>query len=773
MKKAWLFICGLLFPLIGISQPLPDVVQYEININSIDFAAQTISGHTNVVFCNSTTPLSTLELSLLKLNIDSIITNSGVPLSYQYNDTNLTITLSAPLSVTDTDTVAIYYHGSPKLDPSNWGGFYFSGTFAFNMGVGFDADPHCFGRAWFPSNDVFTDRASFRFHIRTPAGYKAFCNGQLTGIDTITPAILQWNWDFSQEIPTYLASVAVAPYATWERNYQGIPVEIAALPADTANVTGTFTHLDSTLYHYIHAYGPYPYDKVGYCLIPFNSGAMEHASSIHIGKAFVAGTLTYETLWMHELSHMWWGDQVTCATAGDMWLNEGFASFNEGYMTQQIYGDAAYRQWIKSNLRPVLQFAHITDGGYLPLINIPHAHTYGPTVYNKGAAIAHTLRYYMGDSLFFAGCKAYLNNKSNQNVTSYDLRDQLAAASGMNLTRFFDDWVFTPGFPHFSIDSVVFIPGGLNHYFVYTRQKSKGNNHLYEMPVQITLSDYYSDTTFTVTIDSATNVFHFATPNNIEWFTIDKNDRMADAITADERRITSTGSVVFNETAVTVNTQQTGGDTSIVRAEHHWVTPDPFKVSGQGIRISDYHYWKIDGLFKSGYHAKATFPYNGSTSTTTGYLDNTLITGTEDSIVLLYRAGAADDWQIVTSYTQNTGNKFDKMGNFVIDSLKIGEYAFGYRDYTTGQNIPGEKYPVLNIWPNPSRDGIQFCLGQEKQNQSYQVNIYDLQGKYLFSKTIYTGTTEQWTPRNGQKGTFIMKITSGNQEINVKKFQLL
>ncbi len=773
MKYLLSAIILLLVPLAGNSQLLPDVTKYDVSITSIDYSGKTIAGFTRIEFTSPSQPISTLQLSLLSMNIDSIVHVTGTLLPYVYNDTNLSITLPAPVNLLDTDYVSVYYHGAPQTDPSNWGGFYFSGVYAFNLGVGFDSDPHCFGRAWFPCNDIFTDRSNYSFHITTPSNYKAFCNGILNGVDSISAGTVRWNWEFQQEIPTYLASMAVAPYTTWQRNYQSIPVEIAAMPNDTTNVTSTFIHLDSTLYYYIQAYGPYRYDKVGYCLIPFSSGAMEHASSIHIGRAFVNGLLGYETLWMHELSHMWWGDWVTCETEGDMWLNEGFASFNESYMTEKFYGTPSYRNWHRNNLRPVLQFAHITDGGYLPLINIPHAHTYGPTVYNKGAAIVHTLRNYMGDSLFFNGCKDYMNTYGNQNANSYNLRDELATSSGMDLTRFFDDWVFTPGFPHFSIDSVVYVPGGLDHYFVYTRQKSKGNNHIYEMPVQITLFDQYNDTTFTVVIDSVTNVFHFALPFTVQHFIIDKNDLMADAVTADEHLISSAGITVFTETAITINTQSTGNDTSEVRIEHHWVAADPFKSVNPGIRVSDYHYWRVDGLFNTGFHAKATFPYNGSTNLTSGWMDNTLITGTEDSLVLLHRVDASDDWHVITALIKNAGNKFDKIGNFVVDTLKAGEYTFGFIDHTTGLNSQDPSAPEIKIWPNPSLEGINYCLHANNNPAGFTVNIFDIEGKYLYSKRIQPGITENWCPRNNQKGTFLIKIMSGEKEIKAEKFQLL
>src|SRR5205085_12572700 len=160
------------------------------------------------------------------------------------------------------------------------------------------------------------------------------------------------------------------------------------------------------------AYGPYPFEKIGYSIVPNTFGGMEHASQITMSQAFMTFTPDNEKLWAHELSHMWWGDKVTCETAGDMWLNEGWASYNEAFIKQVVYGEAAYRDYIRKNHREVLQFTHIIDGSYLSFINVPHAYTYGNTVYSKGEDIVHTLRYYMGDSAFFNACKYHQNNRA-------------------------------------------------------------------------------------------------------------------------------------------------------------------------------------------------------------------------------------------------------------------------------------------------------------------------------------------------------------------------
>jgi aminopeptidase N len=748
----------------------PDVTKYTININSINIASSSIAAYTQVDFKVDSTNVSYIKLSLFKLLIDSIQQNA-INLSFTYNDTTITVQLLSTLNAGDSSSVTVFYHGNPKQDPSGWGGFYFSGTYAFNMGVGFDSDPHNLGKIWFPCVDNFTDRAFYEFNVITPSTSKAFCNGILTAQTLLPNGNIKWTWEMNDRIPTYLASISVAPYYTWKRNYSGIPVEIACAPTDSNLVAATYINLPTILNKYISAYGPYPFDKVGFCLIPFGSGAMEHATSIHIGRTFINGTLSYETLWAHELAHMWWGDNVTCETAGDMWLNEGFASFNEAFVTQQLYGETAYRNWNRSNHRSVLQFAHIKDGGYLPMQNIPMNHTYGTTVYNKGASVAHTLRYYMTDSLFFNGCKDYMLQLKDSSANSYDLRDILTTSSGINMNAFFDDWIFTPGFPHFSIDSVVIVngPPAIYNYTVYTRQKSKGNNHIYQMLVDLNFSDGIIDTTLRVLIDQPTNSFQFQLPNYLPWVSVDRFDKMADAIIDNEKVITTTGGNTFSETNVTLTVLNAGTGTNSVRIEHNFVAADDFK-SNPGIKVSDYHYWKVDGIFSNGFLSKAVFLYNGGTSLSTGYLDNTLITSVEDSLVILYRPNSGSEWQIVPGFTLNkSGSSTDKIGNIVIDTLKKGEYTFGYYSALAGLNqASNTSRELLKVYPNPSSDTFTISIPQF-ENKRFMICIYDIKGRNVYNKNVYGKESFTWNPGLLSNGEYIIKLYDNKEVISSTK----
>lgn len=743
------------------------VTHYEIHVDSINYSQSELKCHTGVTVLAQNAAVSGIQLDLLGFDLDSIVCN-GYIVTYNYNDTVISMQLSPAIAQGDSVVIWIYYQGTPAMDASLWGGFYFSGAYAFNLGVGFAADPHNFGRAWFPCIDNFVSRSSYDFFITTAATSKAFCNGTLQQSVTNPDGSVTWHWRQSQTIPTYLASMAVAPYHTLERVSNGIPVQWAAVPADTNNVLATFANLDTILYSFINAYGPYPFDKVGYCLIPFNSGAMEHAASIHIGRAFVNGSQTYSTLWAHELSHMWWGDKVTCESQEEMWLNEGFASFNEAYYTEIINGPAAYRDWIRSNHRKVVQFAHtpVQDGSYLTMNAIPHEYTYGYHVYQKGADVVHTLRNYMGDSAFFAGSQTYMNNKAYSDASSSDLRDELTSGSGINMNRFFDDWIFTPGFPHFSIDSVIHVPAAFDHMYVYTRQRSQGNNHLYEMPIEINFSDGNQDTSVTVVIDSLTNMFHIPIYFGPSWTTIDRNEKVSDAISSNEKLITTTGNLLIPETNVTLNIQSQGTGTDIVRVEHNFVAPDPFINSNPGIRLSDYHYWKISGIFSAGFLSKGTFTYDGSTSATTGYLDNNLITGSEDSLLILYRSGAGFNWEPVGSFIHNMGSALDNRGSFTVDTLLQGEYTIGMFDYSVSvNNLAGTSQQIISVSPNPSSGSFTFKIKDVKLENA-QLLIFDLGGRLIFeNRDLDKSEAITWNGEKNRAGVYHVLLRSNGKNI--------
>ena len=230
-----------------------------INLDITDFVGQKISGNTVVKFAPKINGQTKIRLDLLKMTIDSVKLAPTL-LTYTYNDTILKINLPTTLNTVDTASVTVYYHGTPQGDPSGWGGFSFSGNYAYNLGVGFGAKPHNYGRVWFPCFDNFVEKSQYEFNIVTDTAKTTFCNGQLIS-DTKVGSKRTRSWVLLKEIPSYLASVAVADYTQVNWNIVGalgnIPVTLAARKTDTTAVKSGFVHLPNAVLGFENYYGPY------------------------------------------------------------------------------------------------------------------------------------------------------------------------------------------------------------------------------------------------------------------------------------------------------------------------------------------------------------------------------------------------------------------------------------------------------------------------------------------------------------------------------------
>lgn len=712
-----------------------DVQKYSIVLDMTDFNNQRITGYTTVHY-KSIADLNEFELDLEALQVDSVVTANLKNFTHKGN--TLTITLNKTLSKGASDSVRVYYGGKPTKDAS-WGGFYYSGDYAFNLGVAFTSAPHNYGRVWFPCVDNFTDRAVYEFTITCTADKTAMCNGILTDMKE-QGGNRTFYWVMNDPIPTYLASVAVAPYTINEWKHSGVPVVLSAVKADSADMAASFMHLNDCIDAYLTRYGTHNFDRVGFNLVPFNGGAMEHATNIAYPRFGADGKLTYETLFAHEFGHHWWGNTVTCRTAEDMWINEGWASYSERVFLEYVYGRERYDEDISANHRAVLHYAHLRDGDTLPVSGIGHDNTYGMHVYDKGADVVHTLRGYMGDSAFFKAVQSFLTDYKFKDVSSGDLEAHFQKFTSYDLKAFFNNWIYNPGFPHFDVLGYQTSQKGNSFETkINLRQRLRfAPDYFDNVPMEITLfGPDFQLFTQKVEIGGERDQVMVTTDFQPVFVALDFNKRISDAITDEYHMISDTGMYNFGDALMTMHVRE-GEDSSLVRIEHNWVGADAYFTDNTTPFISRERYWTVDGIWNSNFKADATIEYYGretGTNYAVGYLDVDLIRGTEDSMVLMYRPNASAKWKVCSDYSWEMGSRYDKRGSFTIHNVQKGQYCFGIHD---GARLSAPEDPVVaneyvNVYPNPASDVLNIEIRKAKNGR---IEITDMKGRLVFSDTI-------------------------------------
>src|SRR6201981_4008820 len=151
----------------------------------------------------------------------------------------------------------------------------------------------------------------------------------------------------------------------------------------------------------------YPWEKYAQVMVDdFVAGGMENSSattntssSLNHPKIAAEMLTDEDGLISHELGHQWFGDLVTCKDWGDIWLNEGFATFMENVWTEAHYGkdEADYersegaRQWFAQ--------AHLF-GKSIVRHDFDDSGDFDSNAYTKGGWVLHMLRNQLGEDAF-------------------------------------------------------------------------------------------------------------------------------------------------------------------------------------------------------------------------------------------------------------------------------------------------------------------------------------------------------------------------------------
>ena len=710
-----------------------DILNYTIHLDVSNYASYSIAAATTIQFAARMNDLNSISFDLYNLIVDSVKweTNDAV---HAYDGNILTIQSPVVLNEADTSAVTVYYHGQPYQDPV-WGGFYFQASYIYNLGIGLSSIPPNFGRVWYPCFDSFVERATYEYHVKTSGALRAHCQGTFLGETVVAADTVIRSFAMNQPIPTHLSAIAVAAYQDVDYVHAGVfgdvPVRLTAKSANIGAMQNVMVNVGAAIDALQYWYGPYIWERVGYVLT--TDGALEIPTNIAYPQFMVGeSVISNNNLLSHELGHLWWGDVVTPHIHNDMWLKEGPAEYSSHLLTEWLYGEEDFVDQVKTNHLDVLRNAHIDDEGFHPLSPMPDPVIYGTHTYYKGASVMHNLRGYLGDELFRVAMTEVQADHVFQDVTPEQFRDYLEDASDVELDDFFADQVFQPGFSVFVVDSFSSQPEG-NHFLVniHVQQKLRECPQFYHhVPLDLTFisADNQREE---IQIDANGQFTDIQLPCNFDpaMVVLNGHNRLNQARMDHEFMVYSDESLYPVLPYVDFRfSKENVVDSSLVRIEHIWASPDQNAIGNGIFELSNTHYYLVDGLWDDGDFYSGRVNYNGSQETD---LDYALYSSGEQQAVLVYRENSSQPWEVYSDFTLGTGSLTNGDGNFVIDTLRRGQYAFANGDITAGLQLqPESSISTLDCFPNPATTELQVS-GNFEGNEVALFDVYAANGRFV------------------------------------------
>ena len=444
-----------------------DVKYYKLDV-AMENTSLNVSGSVWMRVRVGNQPLDSLAFELYKspngsaasvpsLLIDSVVVNGRRSLGIRRAGPDATAALAVAAPANSLVDARIYYHGTAPSGNSAAIGNGLSNRSQVRLGSGQSfpfnvtwslSEPFS-AHEWFPCKQVLTDKAdSSDVWVTTSMPNKVGSNGVLERTVSLPNNKVRYEWKSRHPIDYYLISVAVAPYLEYV-NYAnpvgGPRVPIVNYVYNQATLNYYQTELDRTpgfIESFSTQFGLYPFanEKYGHSMAPLGGGMEHQTMTTQDGFDF--------TLTAHELCHQWWGNNVTCASWSDIWLNEGFASYGEYLSLQAFSTPANARNWMNN--------AHLyaqRSGGSLYVAdttNVNRIFDYYLT-YKKGAGVVHMLRYLLNDDVkFFRALRTYQTQFGGSTARTVDLQRVFEAEAGRPLGYFFQQWFTGRGYPTFT-----------------------------------------------------------------------------------------------------------------------------------------------------------------------------------------------------------------------------------------------------------------------------------------------------------------------------------
>ncbi|MGE0869874.1 MAG: M1 family metallopeptidase [Kofleriaceae bacterium] len=302
---------------------------------AVDFDAKTLTGTAALTLARVTRSAKDVVLDTNGLSIASVAEcRSAKPLSFTLGAAQKLLGQPLTVALGSEDCIKVAYHTSPEalallwVDPAGTSGKQHPMLFTQSQAI--------LARTWIPLQDSPAVRFTYDATIRVPPGQWALMSAE--NPTALVPGGV-WTFKMEQAIPSYLMALAVGDFAF---RPIGPRSGVYAEPSVVNAAAAEFAEVEDMMTAAEQLYGPYRWGRYDMLVLPpsFPYGGMENPRLTFLTPTVITGDRGLVSLIAHELAHSWSGNLVTNSTWNDFWLNEGFTTYVERRIMEQLRGAA-------------------------------------------------------------------------------------------------------------------------------------------------------------------------------------------------------------------------------------------------------------------------------------------------------------------------------------------------------------------------------------------------------------------------------------------------
>ncbi|HEX6576051.1 MAG TPA: M1 family metallopeptidase [Gemmatimonadaceae bacterium] len=423
---------------------------------SPDFASKRISGVARLAIQKSA-DADSVVLDIRDLDIRRVSSSSGDSLGFNIGAAKEFV--GAPLAIAlpqAVDTIVVEYQTRPEAAAVQW--LSAEQTAGGRLPFMFTQGEAILTRTWVPTQDGPGIRQTYDATVRVPAGMTAVMSAEHVGIggekDSTGKSVYRFR--MTHPIPPYLIALAVGDIAF---RSIGKNTGVYAEPSVVDKAANEFAEVDKMIAAAEKLYGPYRWGRYDLLVLPpsFPYGGMENPTLTFATPTILAGDRSLVSLVAHELAHSWSGNLVTNATWNDFWLNEGFTTYIESRIMEELRGKNyadMLRQLGRQDMEDAvteLGTANVADTRlHLDLTGRDPDAGMGDIAYEKGAAFLQTVESVVGRDRLDKFLREYFDHfafqpMSSERMVAYMKEKLLSNEEAQKINV--EAWIFEPGVP--------------------------------------------------------------------------------------------------------------------------------------------------------------------------------------------------------------------------------------------------------------------------------------------------------------------------------------